>query len=96
MPPALLLQGGSVQPGSALGDVSPRLSNLLDTWRRYFCDESRSAPTMMAFDGERRLQLKFVSLDNSTQGPGLIFVEDKSRARGVAARVDGSRVGGSQ
>lgn len=74
-----LLQGGSVAEGSLLSDVSSRLANLLDTWRRYFCDESRSTPTMMAFDGERRLQLKFVSLDNSTQGPALIFVEDKSR-----------------
>lgn len=86
---ALLLQGGSVQPGSALGDVSPRLSNLLDNWRRSFCDEGRSAPTMMGLDGERRLQLKFVSLDNSMQGPALIFVEDKSR---VAAWLPASMV----
>ncbi len=76
---ATLLQGGSVAEGQTLSDVSSRLANLLDTWRRYFCDESRSTPTMTGFDGERRLQLKFVSLDNSTQGPALIFVEDKSR-----------------
>ncbi|MFC4311393.1 ATP-binding protein [Steroidobacter flavus] len=76
---ATLLQGGSVAEGQTLSDVSSRLANLLDTWRRYFCDEGRSTPTMMGFDGERRLQLKFVSLDNSTQGPALIFVEDKSR-----------------
>lgn len=74
-----LLQGGSVAEGSQLSDVSSRLANLLDTWRRSFCDENRSTPTMMGYDGERRLQLKFVSLDNSTQGPALIFVEDKSR-----------------
>lgn len=77
---AMVLQGAGVQPGMTLDDVSPRLANLLDTWRRYFCDAQRGSPTMMAFDGERRLQLKFVSLDNSTQGPALIFVEDKSRA----------------
>lgn len=76
---ALLLQGGTVSAGADLGDVSPRLANLLDTWRRFFCDESRSAPTMLGLDGERRLQVKFVSLDNSMQGPALIFVEDKSR-----------------
>lgn len=74
-----LLQGGGVAEGCLLSDVSSRLANLLDTWRRYFCDESRSTPTMMGYDGERRLQLKFVSLDSSTQGPALIFVEDKSR-----------------
>jgi type II secretory pathway pseudopilin PulG len=86
---ATLLQGGSVAEGSLLSDVSSRLANLLDTWRRYFCDEGRSTPTMMGFDGERRLQLKFVSLDNSTQGPALIFVEDKSR---VAAWLPASMV----
>lgn len=74
-----LLQGGSASSGLTLGSISPRLFNLLDTWRRSFCDESRSTPTMTGFDGERRLQLKFVSLDNSVQGPALIFVEDKSR-----------------
>jgi hypothetical protein len=84
-----LLQGGSVAEGSMLSDVSSRLANLVDTWRRYFCDEGRSTPTMMGYDGERRLQLKFVSLDNSTQGPALIFVEDKSR---VAAWVPASMV----
>lgn len=76
----MLLQGADVLSGSSLDDVSPRLVNLLDTWRRYFCDENRSTPTMLAFDGERRLQLKFISLDNSTQGPALIFIEDKARA----------------
>ena len=74
-----LLQGGSASSGLTLGSISPRLFNLLDTWRRSFCDESRSSPTMMGFDGERRLQLKFVSLDNSVQGPAVRFVEDKSR-----------------
>lgn len=77
---ATLLHGGSVASGALLSDVSPRLANLLDTWRRYFCEDGRGSPTMVSFDGERRLQLKFVSLDNSTQGPALIFVEDKSRA----------------
>lgn len=86
---ATLLQGGTVLPGASLPDVSPRLANLFDTWRRYFCDETRSAPTMLGLDGERRLQLKFVSLDNSVQGPALIFVEDKSR---VAAWLPASMV----
>lgn len=79
-PAAMLLAGGEVSVGSPLDDVSSKLAELLDTWRRYYCDENRSTPTMMGFDGERRLQLKFVSLDNSTQGPTLVFVEDKARA----------------
>lgn len=86
---ATLLQGGSVAEGSLVSDVSSRLANLLDNWRRCFCDESRSTPTIMGYDGERRLQLKFVSLDSSTQGPALIFVEDKSR---VASLLPASMV----
>lgn len=78
-PAAELLQGGDVLTGSTLDEVSPRLANLLETWRSYYCDENRSTPSMMGYDGERRLQLKFVSLENNSQGPALIFVEDKAR-----------------
>lgn len=77
-PAAMLLQGGDVLTGSTLEEVSPRLVNLLETWRSYYCDENRSTPTMMGYDGSR-LQLKFVSLEGGSQGPALIFVDDKAR-----------------
>ena len=35
---ASLLQGMHVQPGTPLGEVSPRLLYLLDTWRRHSYD----------------------------------------------------------
>jgi hypothetical protein len=76
---AMLLLGGDVLPGTPLADVSPRLLNLLDTWRRFFCDEQRSTPTMSSFDGTKKVQLKFVSLDSSSQGPTLVFVDEKVR-----------------
>lgn len=78
-PAAELLQGGGVLTGSTLDEVSPRLANLLETWRSYYCDENRSTPSMLAYDGERRVQLKFIALDNGSQGPALIFVDDKAR-----------------
>jgi signal transduction histidine kinase len=77
-PATMSLMGGEVMNGSRLDEVSPRLSNLLETWRSYYCDENRSSPNMLGADGTR-LQLKFVSLDGSSQGSALIFVDDKSR-----------------
>jgi hypothetical protein len=77
-PATMSLMGGDVLNGSRLDEVSPRLANLLETWRSYYCDENRSSPNMLGADGAR-LQLKFVSLDGSSQGSALIFVDDKSR-----------------
>ena len=77
-PATMSLMGGDVLNGSRLDEVSPRLANLLETWRSYYCDENRSTPSMLGADGAR-LQLKFVSLDGSSQGSALIFVDDKSR-----------------
>lgn len=78
-PATTSIMGGDVLDGSRLDEVSPRLANLLETWRSYYCDENRSSPIMMGADGSR-LQLKFVSLDGSSQGSALIFVDDKNRA----------------
>jgi hypothetical protein len=77
-PATMSIMGGDVLNGSRLDEVSPRLANLLETWRSYYCDENRSSPNMLGADGSR-LQLKFVSLDGSSQGSALIFVDDKSR-----------------
>jgi hypothetical protein len=77
-PATMSLMGGDVLNGSRLDEVSPRLANLLETWRSYYCDENRSSPFMLGADGTR-LQLKFVSLDGSSQGSALIFVDDKNR-----------------
>lgn len=77
-PATMSIMGGDVLNGSRLDEVSPRLANLLETWRSYYCDENRSTPSMLGADGAR-LQLKFISLDGSSQGSALIFVDDKSR-----------------
>ena len=77
-PATMSLMGGDVLNGSRLDEVSPRLANLLETWRSYYCDENRSSPFMLGADGTR-LQLKFISLDGSSQGSALIFVDDKNR-----------------
>lgn len=73
---AMLLHGTDVPAGTQLGEVSPRLLYLLETWRRHSHDWQLSSLTMLASDGGGMIQPHFVSLDSSGHGPTLIFLED--------------------
>jgi two-component system sensor histidine kinase PilS (NtrC family) len=86
---ALLLQGGSVPPGTPLGEVSPRLLYLLDTWRRHSYDWQQSSLSVMSSDGGSLVQPHFVSLGQDGQGPTLIFLEDTTL---IAERVQQSKL----
>jgi two-component system sensor histidine kinase PilS (NtrC family) len=85
---ALLLQRGPVKSGTPLGEVSPRLLYLLDTWRRHTYDWQLSSLTMLASDGGSLIQPHFVSLDRSG-GPTLIFLEDTTL---IVERVQQSKL----
>ncbi len=86
---AHLLQGGSVPAGTPLGEVSPRLLYLLDTWRRHSYDWQQSSLSMMASGGSSLVQPHFVSLGQGDKGPTLIFLEDTSL---IAERVQQSKL----
>jgi two-component system, NtrC family, sensor histidine kinase PilS len=86
---ALLLQRGPVKSGTPLGEVSPRLLYLLDTWRRHTYDWQLSSLTMLASDGGSLIQPHFVSLDKSGHGPTLIFLEDTTL---IVERVQQSKL----
>ncbi len=86
---AQLLQGGSVSAGTPLGEVSPRLLYLLDTWRRHTYDWQQSSLSMMSSDGGSLVQPHFVSLGKEGKGPTLIFLEDTSL---IAERVQQSKL----
>jgi two-component system sensor histidine kinase PilS (NtrC family) len=75
---ALLLSGGTVAAGTPLGEVSPRLLYLLDTWRRNLYDWQQSSLSVLSSDGGSIVQPHFVALDRSGKGPTLIFLEDTS------------------
>ena len=75
---ALLLSGKSVAAGTPLGEVSPRLLYLLDTWRRNLYDWQQSSLSVLSSDGGSLVQPHFVALDRSGKGPTLIFLEDTS------------------
>lgn len=86
---AQLLQGGPVPAGTPLGEVSPRLLFLLDTWRRHSYDWQQSSLSMMSSDGGSLVQPHFVSLGQEGKGPTLIFLEDTSL---IAERVQQSKL----
>jgi two-component system sensor histidine kinase PilS (NtrC family) len=86
---AQLLQGGSVPAGTPLGEVSPRLLYLLDTWRRHTYDWQQSSLSLAASDGGSLVQPHFVSLGREGQGPTLIFLEDTTM---IAERVQQSKL----
>jgi two-component system sensor histidine kinase PilS (NtrC family) len=86
---ALLLQGKSVQPSTPLGEVSPRLLYLLETWRRHTDDWQLTTLTMLASDGGSLVQPHFVTLGTRNNGPTLIFLEDTTL---IVERVQQSKL----
>ncbi len=75
---ARLLQGGPVASGALLGEVSPRLLYLLDTWRQQTSDRRDSLGELVSADGGAAIRPHFVSLAESGPGPVLVFLEDTS------------------
>jgi two-component system, NtrC family, sensor histidine kinase PilS len=86
---ALLLNGASVPQGTPLGEVSPRLLYLLESWRRRSDDWHLTTMTMLASDGGTLVQPHFVSLDSSGKGPTLVFLEDTTL---IVERVQQSKL----
>jgi two-component system, NtrC family, sensor histidine kinase PilS len=85
---AQLLQSGAVTPGMPLGEVSPRLLYLLDTWRRHSSDWQLSSLSLLSSDGGSQIQPHFVSLGGG-KGPTLIFLEDTTL---IVERVQQSKL----
>jgi two-component system sensor histidine kinase PilS (NtrC family) len=86
---ASLLKGGPVRAGELLGEVSPRLLYLLESWRRQESDRRDSIGEVVSADGGTVIRPHFVSLSESGPGPVLVFLEDTSV---VAERVQQSKL----
>jgi two-component system, NtrC family, sensor histidine kinase PilS len=86
---AQLLQGQQIASGTPLGEVSPRLLYLLDTWRRHSYDWQLSSLSLLSSDGGSLVQPHFVSLEHENRGPTLIFLEDTTL---IAERVQQSKL----
>jgi two-component system sensor histidine kinase PilS (NtrC family) len=84
-----LLYGGSIASGSLLGEVSPRLLYLLESWRRDETDRRDHVGEVVSVDGGTVIRPHFVSLSEHGPGPVLVFLEDTSV---VADRVQQSKL----
>lgn len=84
-----LLSGSSIVAGTLLGEVSPRLLYLLNSWRKHSYDWQGSTLSLVASGGTSVIQPHFVSLESTTRGPTLIFLEDTSA---IAERLQQSKL----
>jgi two-component system sensor histidine kinase PilS (NtrC family) len=86
---AQMLGDRSAYPGALLGEASPRLLYLLETWRQASAAGADSPPTFTAADGARVIQPHFAPLGNSAPAPILVFLEDTSL---IAEKVQQSKL----
>jgi two-component system sensor histidine kinase PilS (NtrC family) len=76
---AHLLGDSNCYPGALLGEASPRLLYLLETWRQTTGGALQSEQTFVAADGSRVVQPHFAPLGGGSPAPVLIFLEDMSQ-----------------
>jgi two-component system sensor histidine kinase PilS (NtrC family) len=71
--------GGDPQAGGLLGEVSPKLLYLVESWRQHPEGANGRGPsTMVAADGSREVQAHFAPLGRQRPAPVLVFLEDLS------------------
>ena len=73
-----LLNNGPVKSLTPLGDVSPRLLQLLNLWRSEHIEATAMTASLVSGNGATLIQPHFVALANKHPGPTLIFLEDTS------------------
>jgi two-component system sensor histidine kinase PilS (NtrC family) len=79
-------------PDALVGEASPRLMFLLESWRKTAAGdgpESSAEQTFVAADGSRMIRPHFAALGSPSPGPVLIFLEDTSL---LAERVQQSKL----
>ncbi len=87
---AKLLKGEPVAAGTPLGEVSPRLLYLLETWRLNSYDWQVSTLSLVSSDGGSLVQPHFIALERARRGrPTLIFLEDTTL---IAERVQQTKL----
>jgi two-component system sensor histidine kinase PilS (NtrC family) len=86
---AQLLGDRSAYPGALLGEASPRLLYLLETWRQNSGRIPDPSDTFVAADGARVIRPHFAPLGGTNPAPILVFLEDTSL---IAAQVQQSKL----
>jgi two-component system sensor histidine kinase PilS (NtrC family) len=73
-----LLGVGQAFPGALLGEASPRLLYLVETWRQRSDGVNAATETLVSADGSRMLRPHFAALGNAQPAAVLVFLEDMS------------------
>jgi len=88
---ATMLGDRSSFPGALLGEASPQLLYLLETWRQRTSSPATPAQTFVAADGGHVIQPHFASLGGSEPAPVIAFLEDTEL---LAAKIQQSKLAG--
>jgi two-component system sensor histidine kinase PilS (NtrC family) len=88
---ATMLGDRSAYPGALLGEASPQLLYLLETWRQRTATPAAPAQTFVAADGGHVIQPHFASLGGSEPAPVIAFLEDTEL---LAAKIQQSKLAG--
>lgn len=86
---ARMLMNGPVEKDTPLGQISPRLLALLESWRREESDRRDKVGEVVSADGGTVIRPHFVSLSDKGRGPVLVFLEDTSV---IAEKVQQSKL----
>jgi two-component system sensor histidine kinase PilS (NtrC family) len=88
---AALLGDSRAYPGALLGEASPQLLYLLETWRQRTATPAAPSHTFVAADGGHVIQPHFASLGGSEPSPVIVFLEDTEL---LAAKIQQSKLAG--
>ena len=88
---ALMLGDRGAYPGALLGEASPQLLYLLETWRQRSANPAAPSQTFVAADGGHVIQPHFAPLGGSEPTPVIVFLEDTEL---LAAKIQQSKLAG--
>src|SRR5689334_7668734 len=88
---AVLLGDSRAFPGALLGEASPQLLYLLETWRQRTATPATPSHTFVADDGGHVIQPHFASLGGTEPSPVIVFLEDTEL---LAAKIQQSKLAG--
>jgi two-component system sensor histidine kinase PilS (NtrC family) len=88
---ALMLGDRSAYPGALLGEASPQLLYLLETWRQRSTTPAAPAQTFVSADGGHVIQPHFAPLGGAEPTPVIVFLEDTEL---LASKIQQSKLAG--
>src|SRR5688572_33098679 len=88
---AAMLGDRGAYPGALLGEASPQLLYLLETWRQRTATPAAPSHTFVAADGGHVIPPHFAPLGGSEPSPVIVFLEDTEL---LAAKIQQSKLAG--